>query len=180
MYFGMSLGRVDVDFRGLLPPIFERHVRLPSSSPIWAEPHGLRLGVSDVLVHYCGCCAPLHRATQAAQVDYPYAPLPIQCRAFPRHLVVLCATQCFIPLNVAALLSALASTAVNQADPLAPPPSLIEFGFVASATNGFLAALNELRYGVTLAHDFSVMSGTVLRWRSKSSSAPGWRRHLPS
>jgi hypothetical protein len=26
MYFGMSLGRVDVDFRALLPPIFEKHV----------------------------------------------------------------------------------------------------------------------------------------------------------
>lgn len=32
-----------------------------------------------------------------------------------------------------------------KSEPLGPPPALLEFSFLASATNGFLAALNELR-----------------------------------
>lgn len=59
MYFGMSLGRVNVDFRGLLPPIFERHVRdservdCPLCSLFGSD-------LSDVLLWHRLCGAPLH------------------------------------------------------------------------------------------------------------------------
>ena len=42
MYFGMSLGRVNVDFRGLLPPIFERHVRGSKCECACLYAHSLR------------------------------------------------------------------------------------------------------------------------------------------
>lgn len=45
--------------------------------------------------------------------------------------------------TVASMTSAVAAGA--KSEPLGPPPALLEFSFLASATNGFLAALNELR-----------------------------------
>jgi hypothetical protein len=151
MYYGMSLGRVGVDFRSLLSPVFENHIYTIFVTSLDSAVEKFSLAIR---AHRWNANNNPHKNLLSPSSYYllpgenkdPYAPPPgilllfLLFPGFVPFCLFLHLFRRFYFLSSSLVSSSLPSSLITL-----PFPVLLEYPSVALLVNGFLTTFNELR-----------------------------------